>query len=167
MGKFLKRAGSLLMVPLLPGRGWQEPAGCWMCWQPPGAKGSWWEQMPGLGWLLPSHSLRPRRQMAASKTAGVAVLCFPGGGIANNKKHLNPQAHHMAQDRRGWHTHTLCAPTAHVRPVVPWLVREKSSRMENQLMRLLFTAYKCRQPNLILYFHFLQVHKSRRDCMQK
>lgn len=103
MGKFLKHAGSLRMVPLLPGRGWQEPAGCWMCWQPPGAKGAWWEQMPGLGWLLPSHSLRPRRQMAPSKTAGVAVLCFPGGE-AEHKKHLNPQAHHMSQRETGTNT---------------------------------------------------------------
>lgn len=94
-----------------------------------GRAGSLQEQMPGLWRLLLLHSLRPRRWMAPSQSAGLPVLCF----LWNNKKHLNPQAHHMSQrQERLEHTH-LCASTAHVSPVVPWLVREKSSHIESQL----------------------------------
>lgn len=131
------------------------------------------EQMPGLWWLLPLHSFRHRRWKAPSKTARLPVLCFPGGvalKFYKTRSTLTPRHIKSLRDWRGWHIHTLCASTAHVRPVLPWLVREKSSHMKVNclvLVCLLFTAYKCHEPNLILYFNFFQIHKSRRDCMQQ
>lgn len=137
MGKFLKRAGSLLTVPFLPGKAGRslQGAGRAGCLQE--KKGAWWEQMPGLWWLLAFHSLRPRRWMVPSQTAGLPVLCFPGGGIAlklcKTRSTLTLMHIVCLRDRGGWHLHTLCASTAHIRPVLPWLVREKSSLMESQL----------------------------------
>lgn len=124
-----------------------------------GRAGSLQEQMPGLWWLLPFHSLRPRRRMDPSQSAGLPVLCFLEGGVAlkfceTRRSTLTLRHIICLRDRRGWHIHTLCASTAHVSLVVPWLVREKSSHTESQLPCPCLSA-----------FYSLQMHRAKSDSL--
>lgn len=113
MGKFLKRAGSLLMVPLLPGRGWQEPAGCWTCWLPPGANRS----LTGanvralVAPALPQFEAQKVNGSFPKSWAACAVLSRRRSSTETlwSNKHLNPQAHPMSQGQeRLAHTHFMC-----------------------------------------------------------
>lgn len=158
MGKFLKHAGSLLMVPLLPGRSLQGAghAGCLR-----EQMGAWWEQRPGLWHPCPSTVWGPERRMAPSQTTGLPVPCFPSGGVAlkfceTTRGSLTLRHTICLRDRRGWHIHTLCASTAHVWPVLPWLVRQKSSHMESQLPCTCVSA-----------FYSLQMQRDKSDSLFK
>lgn len=168
MGKFLKPAGSLLMVLLLPGRGWQEPAGCWTCWQPPRANAR-----AVVAPALPQFEAQKVNGSFPNCWAACAVLSRRRSSteiLWNNKKHLNPQVHHMSQrQERLAHTHFLCLHSPRQPCGAMACETEKFTYRKSTALDLCvcFLQPTNAEPNLILYFNFLQIHKSRRDCMQK